>query len=119
VGADTLLCKSAPVMYNDPALTARAKAALVGALGAQNVFTSTPVMESEDFGNFGFEGHRIPALMFGLGAMDAGKLASARASGKSLPGPHNALFQPVPEPTLRTGVTAMSSVAIALLQAPK
>jgi len=108
--------ESAPVMYNDPALTARVKAALISALGAQNVFTSSPVMESEDFGNFGLEGHTIPALMFGLGAMDAGKLAEARAAGKSLPGPHNALFQPVPEPTLRAGVTAMSSVAIALLQ---
>jgi amidohydrolase len=108
--------ESAPVMYNDPALTARVKAALVTALGAQNVLASSPVMESEDFGNFGLEGHKIPSLMFGLGAMDAGKLAEARAAGKSLPGPHNALFQPVPEPTLRAGVTAMSSVAIALLQ---
>ena len=108
--------ESAPVMYNDPALTARIKAALVTALGAQNVLSSSPVMESEDFGNFGLDGHKIPSLMFGLGAMDAGKLAEARAAGKSLPGPHNALFQPVPEPTLRAGVTAMSSVAIALLQ---
>jgi amidohydrolase len=108
--------ESAPVMYNDPALTARVKAALVNALGAQNVFASSPVMESEDFGNFGLEGHQIPSLMFGLGAMDAGKLSDARAAGKSLPGPHSALFQPVPEPTLRAGVTAMSSVAIALLQ---
>jgi len=108
--------ESAPVMYNDPALTARVRAALVTALGAQNVLSSSPVMESEDFGNFGLDGHKIPSLMFGLGAMDAGKLAEARAAGKSLPGPHNALFQPVPEPTLRTGVTAMSSVAIALLQ---
>jgi len=108
--------ESAPVMYNDPALTARVRAALVTALGAQNVLSSSPVMESEDFGNFGLDGHKIPSLMFGLGAMDAGKLAEARAAGKSLPGPHNALFQPVPEPTLRTGVRAMSSVAIALLQ---
>jgi amidohydrolase len=108
--------ESAPVMYNDPALTAKVKAALVVALGAQNVFASTPVMESEDFGNFGLEAHKIPTLMFGLGAMDAVKLAEARAAGKSLPGPHNSLFQPIPEPTLRTGVTAMSSAAIALLQ---
>ena len=108
--------ESAPVMYNDPALTARVRAALVTALGAQNVLSSSPVMESEDFGNFGLDGHKIPSLMFGLGAMDAGKLAEARAAGKSLPGPHNALFQPVPEPTLRSGVRAMSSVAIALLQ---
>jgi amidohydrolase len=108
--------ESAPVLYNDPALTVKVKAALVDALGEHNVFVSAPVMESEDFGNFGLEGHQIPTLMFGLGAMDGAKLAEARAAGKSLPGPHSSLFQPVPEPTLRTGVTAMSSAAIALLQ---
>jgi hypothetical protein len=48
--------------------------------------------------------------------MDAAKFAAAQAAGKSLPGPHNSRFEPIPEPTLRTGVTAMSSVAIALLQ---
>jgi len=29
---------------------------------------------------------------------------------------HTSRFEPVPEPTLRTSVTAMTSVAIALLQ---
>jgi amidohydrolase len=108
--------ESAPVNYNDPALTVRVKAALTEALGAQNVLASLPVMESEDFGNYALEGHKIPTLMFGLGAMDAAKLAEARSAGKSLPGPHSSLFQPLPEPTLRTGVTAMTSAAIALLQ---
>jgi hippurate hydrolase len=108
--------ESAPVNYNDPLLTARVKAALVDALGAANVFTSSPVMESEDFGNFGLAGRKIPTLEFGLGAMDGNKLAEARAVGKSLPGPHSSLFEPIPEPTLRTGVTAMTSAAIALLQ---
>jgi hippurate hydrolase len=56
--------------------------------------------------------------MFWLGAMDPAKLARAQAEGKSLPGPHNSRFEPVPEPTLRTGVTAMTAVAIALLQTP-
>jgi hypothetical protein len=55
-------------------------------------------------------------VMFGLGAMDPTKFAEAQAAGKTLPGPHTSLFQPSPEPTLRTGVTAMSSVAIALLE---
>jgi amidohydrolase len=108
--------ESAPVLYNDPAMTAKVKSALIGALGAQNVLASSPVMESEDFGNFGLEGHKIPTLMFGLGAMDGAQLAEARAAGKSLPGPHSSLFQPVPEPTLRTGVMAMSTAAIAFLQ---
>jgi hippurate hydrolase len=54
--------------------------------------------------------------MFGLGAMDAVQLAAARAAGNSLPGPHNSRFEPVPEPTLRTGIKAMSAAAVALLQ---
>src|SRR5271168_10900 len=108
--------ESTPVMYNDPALAARVKSALINTLGAGNVFDDGPAMASEDFGVFGLEGHKIPTVMFGLGAMDPSKFAEAQAAGKALPGPHTSLFQPSPEPTLRTGVTAMSSVAIALLQ---
>lgn len=108
--------ESGPATFNDPVLTNRVKAALLNALGAQNVFDEDPIMASEDFGLFGLEGHRIPTVMFWLGAMDPLKLAAAQAAGKSLPGPHTSLFEPVPEPTLRTGITAMTSVAIALLQ---
>jgi len=107
--------ESAPMTYNDPALTARVKAALVKGLGAHNVFDEEPIMVSEDFGEFGLEGHRIPTVMFWLGAMDPAKLATARSQGKQLPGLHTSRFQPDPEPTLRTGVTAMTSVALSLL----
>jgi hippurate hydrolase len=108
--------ESTPVLYNDPALTARVKAGLVQALGATNVADSPPIMASEDFGVFGLPGHKIPTVMFWLGAMEPGKFAAAEAAGKVLPGPHNSHFEPDPGPTLRTGVTAMTSVAIALLQ---
>jgi len=108
--------ESTPVMYNDPALAARVKAALVKALGANNVIDEEPGTASEDFGIFGLEGRKIPTVMFGLGAIDPVKFAAAQAEGRLLPGPHNSRFEPVPEPTLRTGVKAMTSVAIALLQ---
>jgi amidohydrolase len=108
--------ESTPVMYNNPALAAKVKAALVAALGAANVSDAGREMASEDFGVFGLEGRKIPTTMFWLGAANPEKLAAARAAGKSLPGPHTPLFQPDPEPTLRTGVTAMSQVAIALLK---
>ncbi len=108
--------ESTPVMYNDPKLTARVRAALVHALGAQNVIDEEPGTASEDFGILGLEGRKIPTMMFGLGAIDPGKFAAAAAEGKLVPGPHNSRFEPAPEPTLRTGVTAMSAVAIALLQ---
>src|SRR5580704_11540065 len=103
-------------MYNNPLLTARVKSSLVDALGAQQVSDDLPGMASEDFGLFGLDGHKIPTVMFILGAMDPAKFASAKAEGKELPGPHNSHFEPLPEPTLRTGVNAMASAAISLLQ---
>jgi len=108
--------ESTPVLYNDPALALKVKSALAGALGPQNVFDEDPIMASEDFGALGLENHQIPTVMFWLGAMDPEKFAAATKSGKPLPGPHTSKFAPVPETTLRTGVTAMSSAAIALLQ---
>ena len=108
--------ESTPVMYNNPALTVRVKAALVQALGQKNVFDEPPIMGSEDFGVFGLPDHKIPTVMFRLGAMEPTKFAAAEAAGTVLPGPHNSHFQPDPEPTLHTGVIAMTSVAISLLQ---
>jgi amidohydrolase len=108
--------ESTPVLYNDPALSSKIKSALAGALGAQNVFDEDPIMASEDFGALGLENHQIPTVMFWLGAMDPEKFAAATKSGKMLPGPHTSKFEPVPETTLRTGVTAMSSAAMALLR---
>ena len=108
--------ESTTVNYNNPALAARVKATLVKTLGAQNVIDGTSHMGSEDFGILGLDGHKIPTFMFWLGAMDPAKLAAAEAAGKSLPGTHTSRFEPVPEPTLRTGIVAMSSAAISLLQ---
>jgi hippurate hydrolase len=108
--------ESVPATYNDPALAARVKAALARALGAANVVDDAPIMASEDFGLFGLEGHKIPTVIFWLGAMDPQKFADAQAEGRLLPGMHTSKFEPLPAPTLRTGVIAMSSVAMALLQ---
>lgn len=108
--------ESTPLMYNDPALALKVKNALAGALGPQNVFDENPIMASEDFGVFGLDNHQIPTVLFWLGAMDPDKFAGAVKTGKPLPGLHTSKFAPVPETTLRTGVTAMSSAAIALLQ---
>ena len=107
--------ETTPVEYNDPALTARERTALEKALGTENVVTLHPVMGSEDVGIFGLDG-KIPVGYFRLGAMYPDRFAAAKAQGKLLPGPHTSRFEPDPEPTLQTGVTAMTSVAISLLQ---
>lgn len=105
-----------PSAYNNPALNARVKTALTGALGAANVGDDEPVMYSEDFGLFGLPGRAIPVVMFSLGVADPAQLAQAQAKGEALPGPHTSRFLPLPEPSLATGVKAMSAAATQLLQ---
>ncbi|MGH9598009.1 MAG: M20 metallopeptidase family protein, partial [Edaphobacter sp.] len=100
------------ITYNDPALSARVRTALVTAVGDKNVANLDPAMGSEDFGHFGLDGHQIPTVLFWLGAVDPAKIAS----GTPLPSLHSSKFAPMAEPALRTGVTAMSDVAISLLQ---
>ena len=109
---DVLLPRLGSVTYNDPALTARVRGTLVTALGAENVVDLEPVMVSEDFGKFGLDERKIPTVLFWLGAVDPAKIAS----GVPLPSLHSSVYAPMAEPALRTGVTAMSDIAIALLQ---
>jgi hippurate hydrolase len=104
-----------PSMYNDPGLSARLVALFQQKLGKNSVVEQDPKMGSEDFGVFGLD-HKIPAVIFWLGAYDPEKVAESKASGKPLPVMHSPLFAPLPEPTLRMGVTAMSEAAISLLQ---
>jgi amidohydrolase len=105
-----------PATYNDPALTAREAAALKKGLGAENVIEDKPVMGSEDFGLFGLEGHQIPTLMLRVGAIDADRIANSKKTGVPLPSLHSALFWPVPEPTIRTGVKAMTLAVMELMK---
>ncbi len=117
--------ESTPVQSNDPALTAQVKATLIKALGAANVVDAEKLMASEDVGVFGLASFDpfhtpqqpdIPVVYFRLGAMDPAKLSTARAAGKELPGMHTSRFEPLPEPTIQTGTTAMTATAISLLQ---
>jgi hippurate hydrolase len=102
--------------YNNPALTERLTGVFTSLLGAENVVKWPPIMGAEDFGRFGLEGSQIPTMMFWLGASDPQKVAESRRTGKPLPSIHSPLFAPVPEPTLRTGVKAMTSAVLELMK---
>src|SRR5215213_4435393 len=101
--------------YNDPKLIERLVVAFKHALGDENVVQMPPMMASEDFGYFSLD-HAIPATIFWLGASDPAKVKASRESGIALPGLHSALFAPVPEPTLRTGVKATTSAVLELMK---
>jgi amidohydrolase len=101
--------------YNDPKLLERLSVAFTRALGEENVVKVPPIMASEDFGYFSLD-QKIPATIFWLGASDPAKVKQSRESGVPLPGLHSGLFAPVPEPTLRTGVKAMTSAVLELMK---
>lgn len=107
--------ESTPAMINDVELSARLQKLFAEKLGANNVVERKPIMGSEDFGVFSL-GEKIPAVIFWLGAYDPEKVAESEKTGNALPSPHSPLFAPMPEPALRTGVTAMTDAALMLLR---
>lgn len=105
----------APATYNDPQLTERLAAAIGKTIGNNNVVKAAPVMGSEDFGHLSLD-HKIPAVMLWLGAIEPSRVEASRKSGKPLPSLHSSLFAPLPEPTLRTGVKAMTAAVLELMK---
>jgi metal-dependent amidase/aminoacylase/carboxypeptidase family protein len=107
--------ENAPSTYNDPELSERIAAVLGRAIGKDNVIKSPPLMVSEDFGRLSLD-HQIPAFMFWLGAVEPARVEAARKSGQNLPSLHSSLFVPQPEPTLRTGIKAMTTAVLDLMK---
>ncbi|MGC0772260.1 MAG: amidohydrolase [Candidatus Acidiferrum sp.] len=105
-----------PATINDPELSRRVGASLERALGKDNVLAGEPIMASEDFSLFALADPQPPICMFWLGAADPVKLKEAMEKGARLPGPHSSEFAPVPGPAIRTGVKAMTSAVMDLLQ---
>ncbi len=88
--------------------------ALQAALGAENVLRTRPLTTSEDFAEYGGAG--IPSMMFLIGVLDPQAVAAANSGkGKPLAFNHSPEFAPIPEPSIKTGVTAMSTAVLSLL----
>jgi hippurate hydrolase len=104
-----------PATYNDPKLTERLANTFEKTLGSDKVVRWPPIMGAEDFGRFSLD-NQIPSAMFWLGAVDPAKVEASKQSGKPLPSLHSSLFAPVPEPTLRTGVKAMTAAVLELMK---
>jgi len=107
---ELLAGESVESTYNDPALTERIAAAITKGMGTANVIRIDPLMVSEDFGRFGLD-RKIPISMINLGAVDPVTIAS----GQRLPSLHSSGFKPLPEPTLRGGIKAMTLAVVELL----
>jgi hippurate hydrolase len=98
--------QGASAVVNDAAIAARTAPVFKAAFGPRAVEATSPGSASEDYSEYIIAG--VPSLFWGLGGIDAKVIADYRAKGQEPPGNHTPQFAPVPEPTIRTGVEAMT-----------
>ena len=105
-----------PATYNNPDLTKRLVAVWKKSLGDDNVEMVDATMGGEDFSEYSLPDHSVPAVDFHVGAVDPAKIAEYKQAGKELPTLHSSKFAPVPEPTIRTGIVAMTTAVLELMK---
>ena len=105
-----------PSTYNNPALVKKMAASMQAILGADKVMAKEPVMGGEDFGEYGRTAEKIPIAILWLGAIAPERVQESLRTGQSLPSLHSSQFAPLPEPTIKTGVTAMTAAVLDLLK---
>lgn len=100
-------------VINDSALTARTAAVFKAAFGEMAVEQPGPGPASEDYSEYIIAG--VPSVFFSIGGLDPARLAEARAKGEPVAANHSPFFAPVPEPSIRTGVKAMTLAVLDIL----
>jgi hypothetical protein len=74
-------------------------------------------MGGEDFGRFGRTEEKIPVCQFWLGIVSPELNEASVKSGKPLPTLHSPFFKPEPDPSIKTGVTALTAAVLDLAPA--
>ncbi|MBN8751093.1 putative hydrolase YxeP [Xylophilus ampelinus] len=110
LGADS----STAAVNNNEAVVQRTVAALKAQFGDPKVVQVQPITASEDFSVFTDAG--IPSMFFFVGVTDPKDVAeSMKKGGKPLPFNHSPYFAPVPEPSIKIGVQAMTTAVLTAL----
>jgi hippurate hydrolase len=110
------ITRGTPATYNNPELSKKLTEIFKRTLGEQNVVDKKAVMGGEDFSYYSLEDHSVPSVIFWLGAVDPKKYSEYTKAGKTLPSLHSSEFVPVPEPTIKTGIKAMTAAVLELMK---
>jgi len=116
---DIAVIDTFPVLDNDARATARTTAAIGAVIGKGRLYEVPAATGSEDVGDFATAA-KAPICYWLIGGIDPVRYAKARQAGRinlDIPSNHQATFAPVVEPTLRTGVEALTAAAIEWLGA--
>lgn len=98
-----------PAVYNDPELTAKARASMAKVIGEEQAVEVEPVMAGEDFGRYGRAG--VPSSIIWLGVVTPDDYAAAEAGDHTLPSLHSPYFAPDPA-AIEVGVAAMTQASL-------
>ncbi|MDB5817072.1 MAG: amidohydrolase [Rhizobacter sp.] len=112
--AEVKITPGGNAVINDADLTERTGAVFKTAFGANARILPAAGSASEDYSDFIIAG--VPSVFFTIGGLDPAKIAELRAAGKPIPVNHSPFFAPVPEPSIRTGVEAMTLAVMSVMQ---
>lgn len=107
-----------PVTVNDVPLTRRLAGTFRRWFPADQVQPTEPATYGEDFAEFGRTTHKVPICIFWIGGTDPAVMAEHQRKGEPWPSNHSAFWAPVPEPTLKASVKAMSAAVLDLMAKP-
>lgn len=125
---DIMTSSELPLTSNSEPIDQRIRAVHTALLGSKNVVELPTLMTSEDFSQYGrhgphhYDGDPVPYCVWIFGGhsrerYNAAPGDSLMAKMPYLPSNHQSNFAPDPEPTLRVGVYALTSAALAYLPA--
>jgi len=101
-------------VYNDPELGIKLEETFNNLFGEENVLETPPFMYGEDFGEYNNARPEIPGVLFGIGSISPEDMANDLTD---IPSTHSPEYLPDFEPTLKTGILAMSGAVLELLAA--
>ena len=110
--------ESCPATYNNPDVAQRLTKTFKVWFGEDHMIGTKPIMGAEDFGLLGRTEYKIPVCIFWLGAVEPERFQEHQRTGAPLPALHSSQFLPALEPTLKTGVSAMTAAVLELLAPP-
>jgi hippurate hydrolase len=105
-----------PSTFNTPKLTGQVAEILTKRFGRDRVIELPAVMGGEDFSRFHLADKSIESMIFWLGAVKKQDYEAVKGDILKLPSIHSSKFAPDPEPTIATGVEAMTAAALGVLE---
>jgi len=103
-----------PALYNDPELVNQIVSGFKKYFGDDKIIQVEPTMGGEDFARYGKTEEKVPVFMYFLGTVNMDKYLTYKKEGKTLPSLHNDKVVLDPEPSIETGVSAMTNAVINL-----